>query len=148
MRHVLISLIVFFTASAASAAPEAKDAWIRLVPGQANAAGYLSLSATANDALVGAISDCCTRVEIHEMTMDGDVMRMRQVDEVALPAGETVTFAPMGYHIMLIGLKTPPANGTAIPLKLSYESGFSETVAFTVKLVGAESQGHDHGGHH
>lgn len=146
MRAILYSLMMFAAASAASAQPTTKEPWIRLVPGQPNAAGYISLTSTANDALVSAESDCCARVEIHEIIMDGDAMQMRAVKEVPLPAGKEVTLAPMGYHIMLMGLKTQPEDGSAIPLKLSYASGFSETVAFTVKLVGGAHD--DHKGHH
>ena len=147
MRSIFTSvLILLATAGIASAAPTARDAWIRLVPGQENASAYVSLTTTADDALVSVESNCCSSVEIHEMSMDGDVMQMRQVKEVKLPAGKTVTLAPMGFHIMLIGLDDAPENGSALPLTLNYASGFSQKVAFTVKLVGAQAQ--DHGGHH
>ena len=130
----------------ANAAPSVDLPWIRMVPGQANAAGYMTITSAEDATLVSATSDCCDAVEIHEMTMDGDVMRMREVSAVKLPSGTPVAFAPLGYHLMLMGIKQPPANGGVISINLTYGSGTSELVPFTVKLVGADHSNHN--GHH
>jgi len=63
------------------------------------------------------------RVEVHEMKMDGDVMRMREVKSIELPKGKTVSLEPGGYHIMLMNLTKPIAAGEVIPLTLVVESG-------------------------
>lgn len=143
MRLLLAFLVLSF-ASAVSAAgtPSVSEPWVRFVPGSSNAAGYVTLTSPVNDALTVADSDCCDRVEIHEMKMDGEVMKMREVEEVALPAGTPVTLAPMGYHLMLMGLDEAPGN--AIPITLTFASGATATVDFPVKRVGDT----DHKGHH
>lgn len=149
MRPILFSVLTLFAASAAfaAAAPSADMAWIRHVPGKESAAGYLTITSSAADNLTDVASECCERVEIHEMEETHGIMRMRRVDRVELPASTPVTFAPMGYHIMLIGLKQQPVHGATIPIKLTYDSGVSEMVPFVVKTVGAEAGAHDHGHH-
>lgn len=146
MRSVLRSFLFFAIATAAYAAPAVEGPWVRLVPGKENAAGYLTFVAPTDDRLTGVSSTCCERVEIHEMTEENGVMRMREVSGVDLPASMPVAFAPMGYHLMLIGLKTPPADGARIPIMLEYKSGAKETVSFPVKLIGGSAGGHT--GHH
>ncbi len=70
---------------------------------------FLTLKADAAAKLVSAQSPVAEAVEIHEMSMEGDVMRMRQITALPLPAGQEVTLKPGGYHIMLTGLKQPCA---------------------------------------
>ncbi len=129
--------------------------WIRLVPGKTNGAGYFTITAPKDDALRAASSECCGAVEIHEMAMDGERMRMRKVDSIPLEAGEPVEFEPMGYHLMFIGFHAAPLHATTVPVTLHFTSGASIDVPFTVKLVGQDNAGmppaghghHHHGGH-
>jgi hypothetical protein len=146
MRSFLLSLFSFaMLATAAQAAPVASGAWLRLVPGQENGAGYLKLSNSARkaDALTAIKSDCCKAVELHEMSMDGEAMHMRKVDRVMLPPQHVTEFNPMGFHLMFIGFKKAPDNGAGVPVTLIYENGATQEVDFKVKLVGAD----DAGGH-
>jgi copper(I)-binding protein len=76
----------------------------------------------ADARLIGA-STSVPRVEVHEMKMDGDVMRMREVTSIDLPKGKTVSLEPGGFHIMLMNLPKPIAAGEVIPLTLTIESG-------------------------
>lgn len=100
------------------------DAWARTtMPGQAVSGAYMKIQADADARLVGATSSVVPRVEVHEMKMEGDVMRMREVKAVDLPKGKTVVLQPGGYHIMLMNLKKPIAAGDVIPLTLVVESG-------------------------
>jgi copper(I)-binding protein len=106
------------------------DAWARAtMPGQQVSGAYMQIRSDADARLVGASSPVVPRVEVHEMKMDGDVMRMREVPAVDLPKGKTVSLAPGGYHIMLMNLQKPIAAGDVIPLTLVIESdGKRQTV--------------------
>ncbi|MEP6559056.1 MAG: copper chaperone PCu(A)C [Burkholderiales bacterium] len=99
-----------------------EQAWIRArLPGQDITVGYMTLTAEQAAQLVGASSTAAGSVELHEMKMDGDVMRMRAIDSVALPAGQPVELKSGGYHLMLLDLKTPLANNTSAPLVLRFK---------------------------
>ncbi len=103
-------------------------------PGQPSGGGYLTLSnAGANDRLLSASADVSKSVELHTMSMEGDVMRMRQLDAVELPAGKMVEFKPGGLHIMFIGLKAPLKKGDKFPLKLKFEKAGEVTVQVNVE---------------
>ena len=84
----------------------------------------------ADDTLIEALSPVAERVEIHDMTMDGMVMKMRRLDALPVKAGESVALAPGGKHIMLIGLHGPIEEGASVPLTLVFEkAGRIETEA-------------------
>jgi copper(I)-binding protein len=100
------------------------DAWARAtMPGQKVSGAYMQIRSDADARLVSASSPTVPRVEIHEMKMDGDVMRMREVEAIDLPKGKTVSLEPGGFHIMLMNLPKPIAAGEVIPLVLTVESG-------------------------
>lgn len=100
------------------------DAWARAtMPGQPVSGAYMQIQADADARLVSVSSSVVPRVEVHEMNMDGGVMRMREVKAVELPKGKTVSLEPGGFHIMLMNLKKPIAAGDVIPLTLVVESG-------------------------
>jgi periplasmic copper chaperone A len=97
--------------------------WARpTLPGQGGGGAYLGLrnGGTVPDRLLGASMEGAT-VQVHEMRMEGDVMRMREIGTLDLPAGATVKLAPGGYHLMLMGLKAPLKIGEKVPLKLRFE---------------------------
>ncbi len=100
------------------------DAWARAtMPGQPVSGAYMRIQADADARLVGVSSSVVPRVEVHEMSMDGGVMRMREVKTIDLPKGKTVSLQPGGFHLMLMNLKKPIAAGDVIPLTLTVESG-------------------------
>ena len=100
------------------------DAWARAtMPGQKVSAAYMQIQSDADARLIGASSPVVPRVEVHEMKMDGDVMRMREVKAIDLPKGKTVMLQPGGLHVMLMNLPKPIAAGDIIPLVLVVESG-------------------------
>ena len=100
------------------------DAWARAtMPGQKVSGAYMQIRSDADARLISASSPAVPRVEIHEMKMDGDVMRMREVEAIELPKGKTVSLEPGGFHIMLMNLPQPIAAGEVIPLVLTVESG-------------------------
>lgn len=97
-------------------------AWCRATPPAAPAAGcYVTLTARADDRLVGVDTAAAGRGEVHTMSMDGGVMRMRQLaDGLALPAGKPVELKPGSFHVMLIGPKRQLKAGEAVPLTLRF----------------------------
>ncbi|CAJ48613.1 copper chaperone PCu(A)C [Bordetella avium] len=110
-------------AATAHAQVSVDNAWIRAsVPGQKSTGAFMTVRAPADSKLVEAHSDVARSTEIHEMKMEGDVMRMRQVDSVALPAGKAVELKPGGYHIMLMDLQRQMTTGEHVPLTLVTES--------------------------
>jgi copper(I)-binding protein len=124
------------------------NAWVRApAPGQKTAIAYADLTSAENAALVAAGSPVAERVELHSMTMDGGVMRMRALPRIELPAGQTVKLAPGGaMHVMLVELKQPLKPGDKVPLVLSVQSsGMSLTtvkIEAEVRALAAESHRH------
>ncbi len=113
-------------------------------PGQPTGAGYLSLTnAGAADKLLSASADVSSKVELHSMSMDGTVMRMRQVDAIDVPAGQTVKLEPGGLHIMFVGLKAQLKVGDSFPMKLRFEKAGEVMVEVKVQATG-EGAGHQH----
>lgn len=110
-------------------------------PGQPAGGGFLTLknSGASADRLLSASAEVSKAVELHTMTMEGDVMRMRQVEAIDLPAGKTVELKPGGLHIMFIGLKAPLKKGDSFPLKLKFEKAGEVTVQVNVEATGAAS---------
>jgi periplasmic copper chaperone A len=111
------------------------------VAGQMAGGGFLTLANVGGtpDRLVAARSDAAASVELHTMSMEGDVMRMRQIDGVDLPAGKTVELKPGGMHLMLMGLKAPLKAGDSFPLTLRFEKAGELTVQVRVEAAGAEA---------
>ena len=118
-----VLLMVFNPEAQAQAQALVQDAWARpTVQGQTVGGGYFRIDGgSTNDRLLGASADIAQSVELHTMRMDGDVMRMRQLDSVEVPAKQTVEFKPGGMHLMLIGLKTPLKVGNSFPMTLRFE---------------------------
>jgi len=108
------------------------------VPGQPTGGAFMVLvNKGAADRLLGASADVARSTEIHEMKMENDVMRMRQVDAVELGAGQTVELKAGGYHVMFVGLKEPLKAGERFPVKLKFEKAGEVTVEVTVDAPGA-----------
>lgn len=123
-----------------SATLEISDPWAPPTPGGVDiSGGYLSISnATAeDDRLIAAVSPRAERVEIHEMAMDGDVMRMRRIEALVVPAGEAVTMAPGGMHLMFFGVTEPFTDGEQIPVTLSFERAGEIQALLTVRAGGS-----------
>jgi len=99
------------------------------------------------DQLVSARSSAADTVEIHEMFMEGSVMRMRALTHVDLPTGVPVKWgrsSPKGIHIMLIGLKEPLKEGASIPLTLKFKQGGEVEVKVAVRSIKAQAAGTNH----
>ncbi|PIX97094.1 MAG: hypothetical protein CO126_12595 [Hydrogenophilales bacterium CG_4_9_14_3_um_filter_63_34] len=95
------------------------NAWVRATaPGQQIAGGFMNLTADADMVLVGGSSPVSKTFELHFMRMENGVMAMRQMKEIALPRGKTVSLEPGGLHVMFIGLKGQIRPGQKVPMTL------------------------------
>lgn len=114
---------------------EVLGAWVRpTVAGQNQVAAYLTVRnhGKVGDRLVGVISELAERAELHNMTMDGDIMRMRPLESVEVPAGRTVKLAPGGIHVMLIGTRQALRQGDTVPAVLQFEKAGKVAVQLRV----------------
>jgi copper(I)-binding protein len=122
--------------------------WARATPPGAPAAGaFFSIENKGEaDRLVAASAAVADAVELHEMRMDGNVMRMNKLDHgIELPANSTVELKPGSLHIMFFGLKAPFKEGERFPLKLRFEKAGEVTVDVAVESMGASGPaGHAH----
>jgi copper(I)-binding protein len=110
-------------AGASQAQVQVKDAWARsTVQGQTATGAFMSLTSAEGARLIGASSPVAGVVEIHEMVMDGNVMKMRAVPGLDLPPGRSVELKPGGYHVMLLDLKQPLKPGERVPVELRLET--------------------------
>jgi hypothetical protein len=120
-------------------------AWARATPkGATVGGGYFTVTNIGNtaDRLIGGTSDASSRFEIHEMSMDNGVMKMREVvSGVEIKPGQTIRFEPNGYHIMFVGLKNQLKEGEHIHATLQFEKAGSAALDFVVESIGARSGG-------
>lgn len=166
MRTLIAALAASLTLAVAVLPAQAHDyrlgslridhPWTRATPPGAPTGGaFLTIVNEGDeaDALTGAASPVAGRVELHTMTMDGGVMKMRQIQGgIAIAPGETVALAPGGNHVMLIDLKSQIVTGEKVPLTLTFEKAGSIDVELAVTPPGApgpkaedhDMKGHDH----
>ncbi|WP_323002466.1 copper chaperone PCu(A)C [Denitromonas sp.] len=148
----LIAAVVLACSSAAAMAGEVtvSEPWVRgTVAAQQATGAFMGLTAAKPMRLVGASSPVAPAVEVHEMRMDNDVMKMRQVEGIDLPAGQQVALKPGGYHIMLMGLTAPLTPGMNVPMTLTFEGadGTRETVEVDAPVRALASPAMKHGAH-
>ena len=117
---------------------EITEAWARATPGGAqNGAAYVTLVSPTGDRLTGVSSPVAEKAELHQMTNDGGIMKMREVTAIELPPGTPVSLKPGGLHVMLMGLKHPLQPGQSVPMTLQFEKSGTREVDVTVGKVGA-----------
>lgn len=122
--------------------------WSRATPkGAAIGAGYLKITnnGTAPDRLLGGSSEAAKSFELHVMSMENGVMKMRPVEGgIEIKPGETVEFKPESYHVMFVGLKEPLVQGHRVKATLDFEKAGKVAVEFVVKSIGARQGNDDH----
>lgn len=136
----------------------AEGAWSRATaPGQDAAMVDVSIVSKQAATLVGFSSPACKTAELHSMTHEGGVMKMREVKEIALPAGKRVNLGESGYHLMLLGLKAPLKAGEDVPLTLNVRLANKRIVKIETKATikpltetkaAPQDGGHMHHNHH
>jgi hypothetical protein len=143
IHRFAVALALGLAAGWAAAQVKVEGAWARpTVPGQQGGGGFLTITSAAPDRLLGGSTPAAQRFELHTMAMKGDVMEMREVDAIELPAGKPVKLEPGGLHVMFIGLKQPLAIGTKVPVTLRLEKAGEVRVEFEVMARPAAS-GHN-----
>lgn len=143
MRWIALTLALAVTPALAQVRID--DAWARATPpGAKVGAGYLKISTSVADRLIGAASPAAARVELHVTTKEGEVMRMRQVKAYDIPVGGSFALEPGGAHLMLVDLKAPLKEGTKVPMTLRFEKAGEVKIVLQVRALGAAG----HPGHH
>ena len=135
----LLAPLLFAVATAASAQATAPvsvhGAWARsTVTGQDSTGAYMTLTAREPLTLLGAQTPAAGIVEIHEMKMEGEVMKMRAADTLPLAAGQPLRLAPGGYHLMLMDLKAPFKPGSHIPMTLRFRDAKGQESKLAVSV--------------
>jgi periplasmic copper chaperone A len=138
MKKFLASLALgaaALSAHAATAPVTVQGAWARpIVPGQQSSGAYMTLTAREPLTLLGGESPAAGIVEIHQMKMEGDIMKMRAADAVPLAPGKPVQLAPGGYHFMLMDLQDPFKAGTQIPFTLRFRDARGKVSTLQLRL--------------
>lgn len=155
--HMAVSAFTALFLSLAGAVAHAEvavsDAWARAtVPNQKAGGAFMTLKASTDTRLVAASSPAAAVAEIHEMKMEGNVMKMSAIEALELPAGKAVELRPGGYHLMLMQLVKPLEAGSTIPVSLSFEDpdGKRSTLELQVPVKpityskGKGGHGHSH----
>ena len=151
MKRILIASLMTLTLVAAKAqSVDVKDAWARAtVAGQKATGAFMKLTAKADTKLVAVSSPAAGVAEVHEMKMDGNVMKMRAVEGgLDLPAGKTVELKPGGYHVMLMDLKAPLAKDGTVAMTLVFKDAKGVESKMDVSLpVATMAPAGGHGAH-
>src|SRR4029450_12399128 len=151
MRHLIVAALLLVAAGVAGAQLRVSDAWIRpAVQGQTATGAFMSLTSSDGARLIGASSPVAGGVEMHEMVMDGNVMKMRPLSALDLPAGRKVDLKPGGYHMMLMDLKRPLKVGERVSIELRIEgrdkrlASQSIEIEVAVKPPAVDASAHKH----
>lgn len=150
LKPFLAAAAALLVAAAQAQSVDVKDAWARAtVPGQKATGAFMKLTSRDGSRLVGAASPVAGVVEVHEMKMEGDVMRMRAIAGLDLPAGKAVELKPGGYHVMLLDLKTALRKDSSIPLTLVFKDakGVESKVEVSLPVLTLAPGPAVHGGH-
>ncbi|WP_166220689.1 copper chaperone PCu(A)C [Pseudomonas atagonensis] len=148
IKRAALTLSLLGLAFQASAQTQVDDAWVRAtVPSQSASGAFMTITADSDSKLLSVASPVSKDVQIHEMSMKDDVMKMGPVQSVDLPAGKAVKFDPNGYHVMLMGLTAQLKEGEIVPLTLTVANAKGEKETIEVKAPVrslTNMEGHDH----
>jgi copper(I)-binding protein len=147
----LVALMPLVLVAACSKAPQTAstvtvaDAWCRAAPTGAPTGGcYVTLTASTDDKLVTVETTAAERAEIHSMDMTDGVMRMRKLDELALPAGQAVMLSPGAEHLMIIAPKATLAEGGVVPLTFKFAKAPAQSIDAPIRAAAGMDHGMDH----
>jgi len=143
--RIVLALAACLITTSAGAEVTVTEAWVRgTVPAQKATGAFMKLKSADEAKLVGAASPAAKIVEVHEMSMKGNVMQMRAVDAIALPAGKVVELKPGGYHVMFIDLVKPLEKGASVPIMLTFVGKDGKKVTQEVKAEVRSPSGEAH----
>ena len=151
MRNHFAAIALACSSMGTWAAVTVEAPWVRgTVEGQQASGAFMVLKSTADVVVVGVSTPVAGVAEIHEMTLEGGVMKMRAAPRLALPAGEAVELKPGGYHVMLMSLKQSLKKGEFVPITLTIETANKKIEKINVKAevrdLTAMPSAHEH--HH
>lgn len=131
-----LALLALLAMASAHAQTSVKDAWVRGTVAQQKATGmFAQITSSTGGRLVSATSPVAGVVEIHEMKMEGDVMKMKAIPGLELPAGKMVELKPGGYHVMMMDLKKELKAGETVPVTLVIEGADSKRESIVVNAT-------------
>jgi periplasmic copper chaperone A len=134
-NRILIAALAWAVAGSALAQVNVSSAWARsTVPGQGGTGAFMTLVSRDGGKLIGAASPVAGVVELHEMAMENNVMKMRAIPSLDLPAGREVQLKPGGYHVMLLDLKRPLKVGEKVQVELRLETRDGKRVTQPVEV--------------
>ena len=145
MQRTLLSLLLGLTLAIPALADSVKieNAWVRVTaPGQKVAGGFMDLTADADMTLIGGSSPVSREFELHFMRMQDGVMEMRQMQEIKLPKGKTVSLEPGDLHVMFIGLKSQIKPGQKVPMTLIVKDADGKQQKLAVQAEARSSSPH------
>lgn len=135
-KIILSCAVLLITAQAYAAEVNITDAWARATaPGQKNGSVALVITSQKEARLIAVSSKASSSAEIHTMSMDNGVMKMRQLEYLPLPAMQSVSLGPGGDHLMLFGLKKPLVEGSQVPLSLTVRFSDNRTENINIKAT-------------
>jgi len=144
-RTLSLVIAMVWVAGIQAQTVEVKNAWVRAtVQGQKATGAFMQITAPAASTLISVSTPVAGVAEVHEMKMDGDVMRMRPLAKgLELPAGKAVQLQPGGYHLMLMDLKLPLQKDTTIPVTLTLQDnkGVQSSQELRVPVLTAAPKG-------
>ncbi|WP_162491608.1 copper chaperone PCu(A)C [Pseudomonas syringae group genomosp. 3] len=148
VKPLLLTLSLLGLSAQALADTKVDDAWVRAtVPGQPATGAFMHITSSTDSKLVDVASPVAKTVQIHQMSMKGDVMSMQRVTSVDLPAGKPVVFDANGYHVMFMGLLAQVKEGDKVPLTLIVEDAKGAKESIQVTAVAKSLTTDEHGGH-
>jgi hypothetical protein len=146
-----LTLVISSTAASAADSVSIENAWVRpTTPGQDVGAAYMSFNSKQDVTLISVSSDATKSVEIHSMSMQNGVMKMRMLEKLAIKAGKPYKLEPGGFHLMLFDLKKPLAAGQYVNFELTFSAGnteFKQSIRAPIKMPD-DVEGQDHSHHH
>jgi copper(I)-binding protein len=136
VSKLIVATATLLLASSAAAQVTVTDPWVRgTVAGQKATGAFMQLKSAGDASLVDAASPVAKIVEIHEMKMDGGVMKMNAIEKLPLPAGKAVDLKPGGYHVMLMDLKQTLKEGETVPVTLTIVDAAGKKQTIEVKAT-------------
>jgi len=150
MKKLCFSLCLLAAATLVQAQVTVRDAWVRgTVPKQQASGAFMQLSAEQDTRLIAARPPVAGVVELHEMVMDGDVMKMRQIPGLDIVPGRVLDLKPGGFHVMLLDLKGQLRGGDVVPITLVFEDArtkktFTQEVKAPVTALGSSKMPMSH----
>ena len=137
----LFVLALLLSACEANHSVAVLDAWARAnAPGQTVGAAYMTLISAQDSTMVKVEADIAGTVQIHSMSMENNVMKMRMLEDLPLPAGKAEKLAPGGFHLMLFDLKKPLTAGESVKLTLTFRDNAGKVTQQVVTLPVKEGE--------